>query len=218
MPSDGSARIIQEIEKAADAQIAARIAEAQSQARSMITEAEKRAAQERQQIMATVMQEAQRESQRILAEARVRKKRAKLLLREELIQTVFNRGLLMLASFAEQGSFCDIRYRDVLMRLAKEALLSVGQESMEVLCNERDRCLFDSTTIEHLCSEIRAALGKPVSLKLAAETISCSGGVIVRDCRDRLRIDNTFEARMARSRQSLRTEVMRILFAHGTEE
>lgn len=216
MRSDGSAKIIQEIVKIADAQTAELIADAQAQAQNLLKAAEKKAEYERQHIIESVAQHAQLESQRILAEARVREKRAKLLLQEELIQAAFNRGLLMLESFAKRGSDHGILYRDVLVGLAKEALLSVGQQTMELLCNERDRHLFDRQTIEDISRELSAAVGKQVSLRLAAETISCCGGVIVRDSTDRLRIDNTFEARMERSRQSLRTEVMRILFAPGT--
>lgn len=216
MLSDGSTRIIQEILKAADAQSAELIADAQAQAQKLLKEAEEKAEYERQHIIASVAQEAQLEAQRILAEARVREKRAKLLLQEELIQAAFTRGFLMLESFAKRGSDHGIVYRDMLVGLAKEAMLSVGQQTMELLCNERDRHIFDRQTVEDISREISAAVGKQVSLRLAAETISCCGGVIVRDSANRLCVDNTFEARLERSRQSLRTEIMRILFTPGT--
>ncbi len=94
----------------------------------------------------------------------------------------------------------DEGYSRVLERLVNEALASLGEPGGRVHVDPRD---------ERMAREILARSGTAVEL---IADLSTMGGAVVMSSDDRIRIDNTFEARLVRAAEVHRRAFTRRLF------
>ena len=207
MSTPGARKIIEEIEKAAASQSSRIRAEAKDKADEVIEHARKKASEEETAVLARGEQEARRESQRILAEARIKARREKVRAQEEIVRRCFEQAQEHLRALAEKGSHQGMEYRSVLARLLHESINAAGTDSLEVIANERDHEL-----LKDILSRAAEMHGKTTSLRISSEPIPCLGGLAVRSADGKISVDNTFEARLKRFRETLRTDVARKLF------
>lgn len=99
-------------------------------------------------------------------------------------------------------------YRNVLARWLREGCEALGDTELVAELCARDR--------EHLAGDwerfaAEAVPGMKVALALAP--CSASGGLMVRDAANRVRVDNTFEGRRERLEEALERETLMQLFA-----
>lgn len=122
-------------------------------------------------------------------------------LRWDLAQSVLQRARQRLEELANS----DDRYRPFFTRLLKQSAQSMGMNTLVVEVNERDleRLKPDWQT---LVQEVPP--GKDITL--SNEPYACSGGFRLHDPDDRIRVDNTLEARLDR----FHMDVMRVLMKH----
>lgn len=212
MTTNGVQRIVAAIEKAASEKTTAIIGEARTKAGALVKEAEKKAQEEKRTILSRGQQEARRQSQRILADARIRARRVKAKAQEEMIQEAFSQARERLEQIAAKRKINGINYLDILQRLLKESVLSTGKETLEVLLNPRDRDLLGHQALDGISRVIGEALGHEIQVTLAGDSLASAGGVIIRSVDGMVRVDNTFEARVSRFREVIRTEVSKELF------
>ena len=85
-------------------------------------------------------------------------------------------------------------------------------ESLEVLVNPRDKGLLSEAEVSRISAETGKELGTSISLRVSEEPLTCIGGVVVRSADGKVRVDNTFEARIERFRETIRTHVAKELF------
>ncbi|MBI4344387.1 MAG: hypothetical protein HY555_02250 [Euryarchaeota archaeon] len=189
-------KIIHRIEEDTEAKAKALTREAEGKARAIISEAEGKAAETRSGIVGRGEREAEQERQRILANAKLRERKAKLDAKEEVIKEAFG-----LAEEKLKEAASGKEYQAVLKNLLQEAVASLGSGSLVVMGRKEDA--------KHL-KEVLPAVAK--GLKLSNETISAAGGVIVKTEDGRVEVNNTFETRLARLRDDLRPAVSKILF------
>lgn len=212
MSSEGVQKIIAEIQKSAERQIADIRAQAEEKTGAIMEEARAQAAGQEQSILARGEQEARRESQRILAEARIQARRETVRAQESVVQESFAQARERLARIATGGADGDISYAAVLERLIAESIISAGTAELEVLVNPRDRSVVTPALLEKIAGQTGSELGCTVTLRVADEPLQCSGGVVVRSVDGNLRVENTFESRLARFREDIRTRVAGELF------
>jgi len=82
----------------------------------------------------------------------------------------------------------------------------VQSNELEILANSRDH-EFLQKELPELRKKLQKRKGKPPTLKLSEETLTCLGGIIVQD-KDKKRIfNNTFEARLAKTKQELGNKI-----------
>jgi len=210
MSADGVRKIIEEIEKGAEAQISAILAEAGEKADSVLNEAREKADTEAGAIVSRGEQEARRESQRILAEARIKARREKVKAQEEMVGRAFESARENMKQLAESKSE---NYKKILVSLIRESVLSSGASSLEVILDPRDKALIPEDRLNEIARETGAELGRSMSLSVSKEALACLGGVVVKSADGKVRIDNTFEARIDRFRDDIRTLVAKTLFA-----
>lgn len=193
-------KIIHRIEEDTEAKARALTKEAEGKARAIISEAEGKAAETRSGIVGRGEREAEQERQRILANAKLRERKAKLDAKEEVITAAFS-----LAEEKLKEAASGKEYQAALKNLLQEAVASLGSGSLVVMGRKEDA--------KHL-KEVLPAVAKEsrASLKLSNETISAAGGVIVKTEDGRVEVNNTFETRLARLRDDLRPAVSKILF------
>jgi len=210
MSADGVQKIIAEIDKSAEKQVSEILSEAKQKSDAVLSTAREKANEEADAIISRGEQEARRESQRILAEARIKARRKKVKAQEEVVSQAFKSARESMQALAE-GKGDD--YRKVLEELIKESVLSFGSESLEVLFDSRDKGLVPEDSLKKIAQEAGPDLGMTISLSVSDEALSCLGGVVVKSADGKVRIDNTFEARIDRFRDNIRTLVAKELFA-----
>lgn len=193
-------KIIHKIGEDTEAKAKAIINEAEGKARAIISEAERKTAEIRSGIVGRGEREAEQERQRILANAKLRERKAKLDAKEEVIKEAFT-----LAEEKLKGATSGKEYQAVLKSFLQEAVASLEGGSLVVLGRKEDA---------RVLGEILPAIAKEsgANLKLSAETVNTSGGVIVKTEDGRVEVNNTFETRLARLRDDLRPAVSKILF------
>jgi len=212
MSTDGVQRIIEEIEKSTEKKVSEILSEAREKVDAILSDARKKADEQDRSILSRGEQEARRESQRILAEARIKARREKIRAQEEVVRKSFDMARDTLGKMAEERSADGVDYKDVLERLIKESVVSSGVELLEVLLNPRDRDLLSEGTLNRIADKIGGELGMKVSLSVSDELLTCMGGVVVRSSEGKVRVDNTFESRIERFREAVRTRVAKELF------
>jgi len=164
------------------------------------TEGEKAA----QEIMKDAEAKAQAIKKKILSSVALEAKREKLRLREELFEEVISLVKEKLARLRESK-----RYPEVLARLALEAIEALGRNEVTVYADRRD--------IELVRDEVvPAIIGKVKEKGIAVDSITVSelerqvlGGLMVGATGGNVIYDNTFESRIYRMENDIRTIVYR---------
>lgn len=210
MSADGVQKIIAEIDKSAEKQVSGILSESRQKADIVLSGARGKAEAEAVAIITRGEQEARRESQRILAEARIRARREKVKAQEDVVSLAFQSARESMQKMAE-GKGED--YRKVLETLIKESVLSSSSEALEVLLDSRDKGLVSEEILNRIAQEAGPDLGMTISLRVSDEELTCLGGVVVKSADGKVRVDNTFEARIDRFRDNIRTLVAKELFA-----
>ncbi len=209
MSDNGVQKIIDEINRRAEKQAEDILSDARQKVESRLQEARQSAEAEKGAAVTRGEQDARRESQRILAEARIKARREKVQAREQLVRHSFESARAELRELAESGSDS---YRRVLENLIVESAISANTASLEVLVNERDRRIFTGDSLESVARRISSEAGREVALTLSKASFPCIGGVVVRSDDGSIRVNNTFESRIERYRDAIRTHVAHELF------
>lgn len=103
-------------------------------------------------------------------------------------------------------------YLKTLTAFIAAALAEIEHEEVEVRANSADLKLLKAQW-----ASIIAALPKRTQPKLGDEPIETIGGVMVESCDGRIRVDNTFEGRLARLRSRLQQVILERLVPSGFE-
>lgn len=212
MSDKGIDKIISHIKANVDREISAVLQEAHAEAESIKKAAQQKAEEEAQKILSQGKRIAALESQRIIAEKKLEARRRKMDAQEEVIAASFEAVTTVLEEVAEKGEQDHLVYKDILFSLVASACEIVAGEKVELALNRRDSGRFDEKMMGELSSFVKKKTGRDISLSLANTTISCLGGVIVRDLEKQLEVDNTLEAKLDRLRESIRVDVARLLF------
>lgn len=115
--------------------------------------------------------------------------------RDAICSTAFIDAQQRLAGMRE-----DSRYPGIFRELAAEAVAAVGTDPLHIHIDPRD---------EQLCREIMAGLG--ISGEIFTD-LNTAGGLVLRTADESVTIENTFESRLERARDTLRLDICTILF------
>ena len=212
MSSDGVQKIIGEIEKNAEKIVSEILSEAKEKTDAVLNDAQREADDQVGTIVSRGEQEARREAQRILAEARIKARREKANAQEDMVRKSFNIAQEKLSTIARERKADGIDYINVIEGLIKEAVLASGVKSLEVVLAMNDRDVISQEILRGTVKAIEAELRDSIDLRISEETLSCKGGVVVRSIDGKVRVDNTFESRIERFRETIRTSVAKELF------
>ncbi len=200
MAEAAAAKIIGKIEEDADKEANGVLVEARGKVEEIIKEAQTKAREEEEGIIQKGRREAELVKQRIIADAKLRARKQKLDLKEAAIEAAFSEAERELQKLPSTS-----KYPSILLRIIKEAVASIGTD-IEILASKADRKLLNQNSLKTLSKELG------VNVALAPQMIETYGGAVVRTKDGKIEVDNTFETRMSRMRDSLRSEVAKILF------
>jgi V/A-type H+-transporting ATPase subunit E len=211
MTQEGEKRIIDKIVQMAETEAHKFTSEAEKEAEELRKETAQKAASEAQDIINRGTQEAKREKQRIIADARLKAKRKKMSMQEQLMEESFDQTSKYLQELFSKGKDAEYNYDTIITNFIKEAAEIIGDPSLKLSFNERDKKRFQPL-LPQISEKVTQALGKKVMLTILDKTISSLGGVSVKTEDGTVGVDNTIESRMSRFNEGLKAEATKILF------
>ncbi len=211
MAQQGEKKIIEKIVQMAEEESAQITSEAQKRAGEIQKEAELNATAEAQDIVDFGTQEAKREKQRIIADARLKAKRKKMSMQEQLMQESFEQATKYLQMLVEKGEDSEYKYTSIISKFITEAAEIIGDQKLLLTFNDKDRKRFQPL-LNQITEKVSQNLGKKVSLSIDEKSLPTLGGVNVTSMETAVGVDNTIESRMSRFNDQLKAQVTRILF------
>lgn len=186
------------------------IAEARRETRQILEEARRQAEQLKLEAQLAldaeceaIVQQAQDEVATLQghagAAAQLEAQSLKLQRREQLLDSVFATARQRLAEVPQW-----LDYGDIVRGLIREATVQLNAPELRLRADAATQAVLTETVL----AELSAALQVQLSL---GEPLAQGTGVILETPNGRRRYDNTFETRMARTKDSLRTDIYRLL-------
>jgi vacuolar-type H+-ATPase subunit E/Vma4 len=175
---------------------------AEREAGKIIADAEKRAHIERDAALQDARQEAKRRER--VAAARIAQDLAALRResRSDAVESARRLAGEKLAALAASD-----KYRDVLVGLSLRAIEAMPDPEFRLALRPKDRALFGADLPQQVAAAARSQLGRDVRVELAEETLSACGGLMISSGNGRCVADQTFEARLERMWDELRSTV-----------
>jgi V/A-type H+-transporting ATPase subunit E len=182
------------------------------EAEKIIRDAEKEA----QLILEKAKEEAEKTSTELLAEAQskgeIEKRKTKssteveirnrfLQVKEELVNSAFNKTLARLNQFVKTEN-----YHDHLLKLIQEAVEKTDSSTLVIYVNSKDREWLSHGNLDELSKKLK------VKLTLADEAETCIGGCVLKTPDGKMSYDNTFESQLQELKLVLRIRVAELLF------
>jgi vacuolar-type H+-ATPase subunit E/Vma4 len=153
-------------------------------------------------------------SRRVLSSVNIEVKRTKLKAREEVISEI-NRRVGDELSQVREGE----NYRDILLRLSEEAIGCLEGEKYIVYVDRRDRDIFTGRVLPELKKKVSKSRKGSVEVVVKSLEDGTEGGVKVGVPEGNVIFDNTFEARMYRLKEEIRSVIFNKVFTReGNKE
>ncbi|MBN1874561.1 MAG: hypothetical protein JXA33_10060 [Anaerolineae bacterium] len=179
------------------------LTEAQANAGAIQQRARQQAEAEQKRILARAQQEAERIRSQSLATAQLKARTLKLERREALLDEVFDAVRQRLSTVS---GWTD--YNQVVVQLAREAIAQLRSESCSLRADAQAQDILANQELSQLSetSSVRLQMGAPLE----------QGTGVIAETLDGFRqYDNTLEARLEHSQESLRFSVYRILMGES---
>jgi vacuolar-type H+-ATPase subunit E/Vma4 len=184
------------------------VEESLEQAQKIVKDAEQEAAKIRERKTKETQDRFQEKETSVLESAKLAEKRKVSALRTELLEQAIREATAKLERMSREESS---RYKESLGKLIIEAAEAVQTSDLEILANSADQ-EFVQGELPELRKKLQKRKGKLPTLKLSEEKLACLGGIIVQD-RDKKRIfNNTFEARLTKTKQEIGNKLFSDVF------
>ena len=147
-------------------------------------------------ILETSARQAESLKRQLIGSAELESRNGQLKALEAEVNRVFSEAMRLLSTLSPSS------YESAVTRLVEEGVQVIGPRAT-VSCNDRDKKLL-SSVVKKLSKGV-------VKLTVGRTNISTIGGVVMSSPDGTVSFDNTFEARLERTRQDLRREVAGVL-------
>lgn len=194
-------KITKKISEKSDAEADEILKEARVRADEIISEAQKKASEIKMEIVEKGERDSERERQRIIANAKLQSRKARLEAQEDVIREAFERAENELKKITQSN-----KYPSVLASLIKEAQGAV-EGDVEVLVRKDDLGILTKEYLNKLSEDTKSLV------ELSQDYIDTVGGAIVRSKNGKVEVNNTIEMRRERMRGELRPKVAQTLFS-----
>ena len=193
--SNAAADTLEKVSAEFEAEVLADLEAGRAEALGRVESVRKVTAEAVAKILETGMKQAESVKRQIIGAAELETRNAQLRSLERAVNETFD-----LATNEISGSTAD-SYEKAIGRLIQEGLEVIGPKA-QVYCAAKDRNV--------VASEIKK-LGSKAKVFLETDPIETIGGVVLTTPDGSVRFDNTFEARLERTKPSLRKEVAAVL-------
>jgi vacuolar-type H+-ATPase subunit E/Vma4 len=175
--------------------------QAQSQADRLMAGEEARRREVLERTKREVQARAHREARNLIDRASLESKRRVAEAKETLLASIFEQGRERLLAFRHGPE-----YQDWLKRLLMKVLQELPGESFRILAHPEEAAHLGAALLEEVSRETSS------HLELVLDEGLPPGGFLAVTADGRLRYDLTFQGIMDRKRESLRTEIARLLW------
>ena len=200
--SDGTDALQQQILTDARRQAEPLVKRARRQAEELLRKAEQEAERRREQVRAQAQQRGEAAAQRVRARAELEAENIRRRAQEDILQQARQRAMDSLCDMV----VCD-QYPEMLLRLALAGLAAMDGMRFEIVMRAKDREAHGKHAAHALRDRAASELGRQVIVTAADETITASGGLVVRRADGRQVCDQTFEVRLDRLWPELRVDI-----------
>jgi vacuolar-type H+-ATPase subunit E/Vma4 len=179
---------------------------AKQEEKKLQDEAERSGQRESEEILRNARSQAEAEAMKIAASTPRSVRRKILEAQNDILEGMLEAGLNAAVEAADKAP------EEVLKALILAAALIVHEDHMVVEANEKDRARISTEALQDIAAEVKKRQGRSIAITLSDECVPIVGGVIVRARSGRMVCDNSFEARLGRSREQLRLDIAETLF------
>jgi len=200
----GVEKITKEITNKAEEEAEQLVSEAKKRAENIKQNAREKASQKKQEIIEERREEIEQEKRSVMADAKLKSKRAKLDVKEELINEIIENVKTTISEYSDQEKL------ELLKNLIKESFKEINTDKLTINSNNQDKELIQENK-QQIETEISEKLDKQVKIQIG-ETIETVGGVKAKPPEGSITIDNTIEERIRRKRGEIRQIINRVCF------
>lgn len=175
------------------------------EAKNVLRKAKEEADKNFQSIVNDAKVKAEAEKRKIASLTAVEIKNQLLHKKEELVDLAFEKALGKLEAFVETE-----RYHEYLIKQIEEATEKIGSRKLILQVNAKDKVWLRQETLKRLSERLQ------LELKLARQTQVCIGGCKIQTQDGKVTYDSTIDSRLEELKQTLRTQVAKILFVEVT--
>jgi len=200
--SDGTDALARQILADARRQAEPLVTRARREAEELLRKAGQEAERRRELVRTRAQQRGEAAAQRVRARAELEAENIRRRAQEDILQQARQRAMVGLGEVAASD-----QHAEMLLRLALAGLAAMSGRRFEVVMRIQDREAHGEHIARALRDHAASELGRQVIVATADETITASGGLVVRRADGRQVCDQTFEARMDRLWPELRVEI-----------
>ncbi|TKJ35792.1 MAG: hypothetical protein CEE38_14395 [Planctomycetes bacterium B3_Pla] len=215
---------MESVDKEKAALIAGIEADARSEEKRIVAEAETQAAEKRkysEKKIASLLDEAREKAKeqaengkkKIISAAEREVKRCSMRVRDSVVQDIMDRAEKKLSTITG-----DENYRSVLVSWITEAAIGLGVESAVVNASEKERALIDDRMLSEIARRIQKQTGRQTSLALSDARPLQSQGVVLTAADGRTAFNNQVRTRMLRKQREIRMLIYDTLFNYDQKE
>lgn len=199
--------LAQKILDAARAEAKKLIERAGREADEILAAAERSGRKEAEDILRNAQARAMHEAGRITATIPLMQRQKVLASEDEALDSMFALGMRAAVEAAAKMP------EQVLKAFILGAALLIPEDGLVVQANANDLPRISSAMLAEVASEVKKRQGRSVAITRSDQPVEILGGAIVSGVSGRVLCDNSFEARLRRSREDLRLKLAKILFA-----
>ena len=202
--SKGTRLMVEEIFRESSEQAAGIVASAKTEASTILNAARFTAKEEEEHAVKEVQARGKRVYEEVLIDRKMKAKKEALQKREEIINDVFKDVEKRIQKYTSSK-----KYREDLIRMAIDSCKKLGSDRVTIFANKRDLRVLKRAQKKI----IKALSTKDTKVNVSfGEPIQTICGVRVATTDKKIEIDDTFEGRMRRDFDILRTKVAKLLF------
>jgi len=196
--------MVEEILRESSEQAAGIVASAKTEASTILNAARFTAKEEEEHAVKEVQARGKRVYEEVLIDRKMKAKKEALQKREEIINDVFKDVEKRIQKYTSSK-----KYREDLIRMAIDSCKKLGSDRVTIFANKRDLRVLKRAQKKI----IKALSTKDTKVNVSfGEPIQTICGVRVATTDKKIEIDDTFEGRMRRDFDILRTKVAKLLF------
>jgi V/A-type H+-transporting ATPase subunit E len=165
--------------------------------------AKQEAESERKAVLEKARQEAERVRSQFVATSQLKARSLELGRREKLLDDVFKAAREQLSSIQKEKN-----YEEIVAQLLREAVSQLSVEKATVRADGQTQKILEQGVLAKVSKELKAEISIDKPLEQGT-------GLIVEAAEGRLRYDNTFENRLSRIQNELRSPVYKLLMGES---
>ncbi|WGI17460.1 V-type ATP synthase subunit E family protein [Methanonatronarchaeum sp. AMET-Sl] len=200
----GVQKLKKEIINKAEEEASELVSNAEERAENIKKNAQEKAEKNKQEIIDERREEIEQEKRSMMAEAKLKAKRSKLDVKEQLINEIIEDIKTSITNYSEQKKL------ELLQNLIKESFTEINTEKLIINANTKDLELIKENK-NLIKEEIEETLNKQIEIEIG-EKIDSAAGITATSQDKSITIDNTIEEIIRRKRGEIRQIVNRVCF------